>query len=445
VFEHLDDGTTPPIGVGQLASVLRRAKSIRTRRRVAALTATCVILLGALSGFIASRSSNVQITSTETAYAFDAVKGPLAVGTLVPTTALLTVVFTDAEDGFALAAHRGAALLAVTTNGGNSWQVQNDSLPAGYGQSAGYPGQIEFVGTHGYLWGGASDANGSMLLWVSDDSGLTWSQSSIGPTVLDVSAIGANVWAVTGDCDAVASSTCSLVTEQSSDWGSSWQSTNSSGLVEVNGPIDPHSAELARITLTHSYVLTSDGLANGNANIALFYTGDGGQTWQLLSVPCSGAFDLGAEVAASSTNDLWLLCGGQGSAGSQSKELYRSSNGGLNWSLAAQATAVGTPAPLASQPNSLPRVGYIAPFSIGHKNLAVLSATTAWFDPMGTSMYKTVDGGQSWSAVSDLESEGVGSGPGNVTFISANQGWICVYGIGLWHTANGINWVALGV
>ena len=445
MFEHLDDPTAPSPGPGELASVLRRARSIRARRRIAVLAAASVIVLGTLSGFIASRSSNVHISSVETTYAFDAVKGPLAVGTPVPTMALLNVVFTSAEDGFGLASHRGSALLALSTDGGDSWRVANDSLPTGYGQKAGYRGQIEFVGAHGYLWGGAPSGDGSVPLWVSDDDGSTWSQAPIGPTVFDVSAIGANVWAVTGNCNALAPVPCALQTEQSANWGASWQSTGTGGFAEVNGPVDLHSVELARITTMRSYVLTSN-LPTDGGSIELFYTGNGGQTWQQRPVPCAGVFDLGAEVAASSTEDLWLLCGSQGSGGSQSKELYRSSDGGLTWVLSASATGLGTPPPPASLPNSLPLGGYVAPFSIGHKNLAVAGPTTAWLKPMGASLYKTSDGGRSWSAVPDLETEGIdSSGQGNVTFISATQGWICAYGVGLWHTSNGINWAPLGL
>ena len=445
MFEHLDDQTASSPRPGDLAGVLRRAQSIRARRRVAVVAAASVVLLGGFSGFIASRSSNAHITSVETTYAFDAVKGPLAVGTPVPTTALLNVVFTSAEDGFALVSHRGAALLALSTDGGNSWYVKNDSLPGAYGQGHGYPGQIEFVGDHGYLWGGPSDGKGSVPLWVSADSGSTWTEAPIGPTVFDVSAIGANVWAVTGNCDAFTARPCALQTQQSSDWGTSWQPTGPAGFAEVDGPVDLHSVELARITSSHSYVLTSD-LPVAGGSTELFYTGDAGLTWRQLPVPCSGAFDLGAEVAASSTDDLWLLCGSQGSGGSQSKELYRSSDGGLSWALTASATGLGTPPPPASEPNSLPLDGYIAPFSIGHKNLAVASPTTAWLKPMGASMYKTSDGGRSWTVVPDLETEGIeSSGQGDITFISASEGWICAYGVGLWHTSNGVSWAPLGL
>ena len=48
--------------------------------------------------------------------------------------------------------------------------------------------------------------------------------------------------------------------------------------------------------------------------------------------------------------------------------------------------------------------------------------------------------------VPDLVAAGFGAGsPGNVTFISATQGWICAYGVGLWHTSDGVHWSALGV
>jgi hypothetical protein len=126
--------------------------------------------------------------------------------------------------------------------------------------------------------------------------------------------------------------------------------------------------------------------------------------------------------------------------------LYRSGDGGFTWTLSASATGLGTPPPPASEPNTLPLAGYIAPFSVGHKNLAVLSPSTAWLYPTRSSLLETVSGGRSWFSVPDLVAAGFGAGsPGNVTFISATQGWICAYGVGLWHTGDGVHWSALGV
>jgi hypothetical protein len=436
-----------------MAGVLQRAHGIRLRRRAGALAAACLIVAGG-AGFLASRQAAVPIPSSETGYQFNALKGPLRVGTPVPTTALLNVVFVDAQSGFALAGHRGEAVLAETTDGGSTWQVRNDRLPSGYGQSAGYPGQFEFTGSDGYLWGGAPTGDGAAPLWVTSDGGISWHEASIGPVVYDVSAIGENVWALTSACATSGTSAsaagCALALEQSLDGGASWSAVSGSGLTDLtDAPQGVQHVELARITLSRAYVLTAvsdQPTSEPNSDFGLVYTGDAGQTWSTRPVPCSGPFGLGAEIAASGTDDLWFLCGSQASGGDQSKELYRSSDGGFTWTLSASATGLGTPPPPASEPNTLPLGGYVAPFSIGHKNLAVLSPSTAWLYPTRSSPLKTVSGGRSWSTVPDLVAAGFGAGsPGNVTFISATQGWICAYGVGLWHTSDGVHWSALGV
>lgn len=453
MFGHLDDPTPISPGEGEMAGVLHRARSIRLRRRIGTLAAACLIVAGG-AGFLASRPSGVRISSSETGYQFNALKGPLSVGTPVPTTALLNVVFVDAQVGFALAGHRGEAVLAESTDGGSTWQVRNDRLPSGYGQNAGYPGQFEFVGSDGYLWGGAPTAEGAAPLWVTSDGGISWHEAPIGPVVYDVSAIGENVWALTSSCSTTSAGTttatpCALTLEQSLDGGASWSAVGGSGLTALaNGPQGSQHVELARITLSRAYVLTaiSDQPASDpNSDFALVYTGDAGQTWSTRPVPCTGPFALGAEIAASGTDDLWFLCGSQASGGDQSKALYRSSDGGYTWALSASATGLGTPSPPASDPNTLPLGGYIAPFSIGHKNLAVLSPSTAWLYPTRSSLLQTVSGGHTWSPVPDLVAAGFGAGsPGNVTFISSTQGWICAYGVGLWHTSDGTHWSALG-
>jgi hypothetical protein len=437
-----------------MAGVLRRARRIRLRRRVGTLAAACLIVVAGAAGILASRPTGVRLPSSETGYQFNALKGPLSVGTPVPTTALLNVVFVDAQVGFALAGHRGEAVLAESTDGGSTWQVRNDRLPSGYGQNAGYPGQFEFVGSDGYLWSGAPTADGAVPLWVTSDGGISWHEAPIGPVVYDVSAIGENVWALTSACSTASAGSatatpCALVLQQSLDGGATWSALSGAGLTALtNGPQGSQHVELARITLSRAYVLTEatdQPVSDPNSDFGLVYTGDTGQTWSTRPVPCAGPFGLGAEIAASGTDDLWFLCGSQASGGDQSKELYRSSDGGFTWVLSASATGLGTPPPPASEPNTLPLGGYIAPFSIGHKNLAVLSPSTAWLYPTRSSLLKTVSGGRSWSPVPDLVAAGFGAGsPGNVTFISATQGWICAYGVGLWHTSDGVHWSALG-
>jgi hypothetical protein len=451
MFGHLDDAEPRAPSRREMADVQRRARRIRLRRRIRIAGLTGAVVAVVSLRFVVTRPSPAPLRTSETSYQFNAMKGPLPVGTPVPTTALVSVVFDDANVGFALAGHRGEAVLAKSTDGGDSWRVQNDDLPSGYGQGEGYSGEFEFAGAKGYLWGGSPQADGDAPLWVTSDSGVTWQRAAIGPVVYDVSAIGENVWALTSTCNGhtpsgSATSPCALVLEQSVDGGTTWSAVNSAGFTGVVN-VSPFAqrVELARITLSRAYTLTA-ATGQSGAGIALTYTDDGGQSWQTRPVPCAAPFDLGGEIAASGTDDLWFLCGSQASGGEQSKELYRSSDGGFTWALTASATGLGTPPPPAAAPNTLPLGGYIAPFSIGHKNLAVASPTTAWLYPTTASLLKTVTGGRSWATVSGLVPAGFGSGaPGNVTFISATQGWICAYGVGLWHTSDGVHWSALGV
>ncbi len=441
MFEHLDDPTEPRAGALELARVLSRAQTIRSRRKWLAAFAVSCVLVAASVDVVLSRPFD-RPSSIVSNDQFNLAKGPLPLGGPVPTTALLDVQFADALHGFAFALHHNEVVLAASEDGGSTWTARNNELPAGLGPDAGYPGQFEFVGSTGYLWGARTAAGAP--LWVTHDAGFTWHQAPIGPYVYDSSAIGLNVWALAGTCPLTtpSGSSCSVTMEQSLDGGTTWSSL---GPVSPLAPIDGRSIELARITMTRSYVLENAPSAGDTTNWELAFSADTGATWTTRPVPCSGAFSLGAEVAASSTEDLWLFCGSQATAGEQSKQLYRSEDGGQTWRLAASATGLGTPPPSSVPPNPLPLSGYIAPFTVGHHNLAVASPATAWLFPARADLYETHDGGSSWVSVPDLSSAGVADGGlGDITFLSARQGWICEYGVGLWHTSDGVTWYSLG-
>ena len=448
MFEHLDDPAELVPGTPELAAVSRRAEAIRRRRRSMLMIGSCCALLVASVTFFLSRPVSNQPSSSSASYQFNLQKGPLPVGSPVPTTALVDVQFASAQDGYALAIHRNEPLLAASSDGGATWEVRNDQLPAKVEADPNAAGQLEFVGFTGYLWG-VPTASGAPL-WISHDEGANWTEAPIGPYVLDASAIGLNVWALTGTCSAqpsTSASSCSIGLEQSFDGGETWTALTPPTLpAMVPASFVPRQSELARITRTRAYVLTNNAAsAETFPGWSLQFTDDGGATWTTRSAPCDGAFADGAEVAASSTNDLWLLCGSQASAGSQSKQLFRSRNGGVSWSLTASATGVGTPAPQTVPPDPLPLTGYVAPFTLGHHNLSVLSPTEAWLFPTRASLYVTSDGGSSWSSVADLADAGFGNGGGgNVTFLSPTDGWICEYGIGVWHTTDGLHWLPLG-
>jgi photosystem II stability/assembly factor-like uncharacterized protein len=447
MLEHLDDPEEIHPGAREMTRVLHRADAIRFRRRWVMAVGACCVLLAASIGFFAARPST-HLSTSSTSYEFNLVKGPLPVGSPVPTTALTDVQFANAQYGFALALHRGSVLLAASSDGGATWEVRNDHLPPGLVSDTGYPGQFEFVGFTGYLWG-AQTASGAPL-WVSHDDGTTWDEADIGPDVFDVSAIGLDVWALTGSCEspaATGATPCSVGLEMSFDGGGTWVRAGSTfeSAAVVLADSAPQPVELARITRSNAYVLTTTRNAQSFATWQLAFTDDAGTTWTAHILPCSGAFSAGAELAASSTTDLWLLCGSGAAAGAQSKELFRSIDGGMTWSLVASATGLGTPPPSTVPPNPLPLAGYVSPYTLGHRNLAVLSSTTAWLFPSRAALYKTTDGGASWMAIPETVAAGFdGGGVGNVTFLNATHGWVCEYGLGLWHTDDGVHWEPLG-
>ena len=446
MFEHLDDPLGISPGERELDDVLGRARALRGRRWTLPI-GLCLVLLGASLAIVGLRLGQ-QPSSSPTSYQFELQKGPLPVGTPVPTAALFSVHFSSANDGDALALHHGQVLLAASDDGGSTWHVRNDHLvPPGLGGDVGLSGQFEFAGSDGYLWGLGTETAAPLM--VTHDGGLSWRRASIGPDVVDVSTIGPDAWALVRTCPPTArvvTPACALVVEESFDGGGTWRPAPVvvPGVFDGSGSAAP-APELARITEERAFVLTAVPGLGGVTTWQLLFTDDGAATWSVRPVPCSGAYDLGAEVAASSTDDVWLICGGEASAGSQSKQLYRSSDGGATWQLRATASGLGTPPPTTVPPNPLPLAGYVAPFSIGHRNLGVLTSTTAWIFPSRSDLLKTSDGGSSWVPVPSLASAGFDSGgAGNVTFLNATDGWICEYGIGLWHTDDGTTWSPLG-
>jgi photosystem II stability/assembly factor-like uncharacterized protein len=443
MFEHLDDPAPPEATARTLGAVLARATRLRRRRTRSALGGVVVaaLALGVVVGMAVSSPPRSQ-----TFAAFESQAGLLATGTPVPSTDLASVVFVGDLHGFALVVHDAQTLLAVSVDGGDTWTVADPSLPVSF------PGQFEFSDTaHGYLWGGPPSATGTVALWVTSDGGRTWVRAGLGPVVSDVSAIGPDVWAVVGSCPIrpMAGPSCPVVLEVSTDNGQTWTRAGAPPPVSENAEVtvSDENIELARITRARAYVLTFAAQAGSpGAAGSLTYTADGGQTWASRSDPCPPYFDFGEQIAASGTADLWMICASQASAGTQAKAMYRSTDGGARWGLAAAANApVLTGGSVLAAAGGLPAGGYVTPYSLGHENLAVLTSTGAWLFPDRSGVYETTDGGKTWGVVAGLVKAGlVAGGTGNVVFADATHGWVCETGTGLWRTTDGRNWQRLG-
>jgi photosystem II stability/assembly factor-like uncharacterized protein len=446
MFEHLDDPAPLAPSSRTLRAVLSRAARLRRQRIVSGVAVVGVVTLavGLAIGLTVPRPHPAGPVFA----AFNSHVGSLAIGTPVPLANLADVVFISDTRGFGLAFHGASTVLAVTDDAGDSWRVVDDALPADL------PAQLEFAdATHGYLWGGTPTAEGTVPLWVTTDGGRTWSQAPVGPVVSDVSAIGSNVWAVVGTrpiSSLPGTAAYPATVEVSMNNGATWQPTTTAPPVaeEPGLSVADQDLELARITPSRAYVLSfAPARSAGTTSLGqLGYTPDGGQTWQTRPDPCPPYFGVGQEMAASGTEDLWMMCASEPSSGSQAKALYRSSDGGLQWALTAAANApvlsgnVSLPAG-----GGLPVGGYVSPYSLGHQNLAVLTPGSAWLFPDRAGVFATTDGGRTWSAVSGLSKAGlVGGGSGNIVFVDADHGWVCEIGAGLWRTDDGVHWQHLG-
>lgn len=461
MFRHLDDPAPPAPTAAGMRSVLDRADELRrgaarrrrARRRAGALVLAAVAAVALVAAGMAVTGRPAGAPSSETAYQFESRTVPLAIGTPVPAAALTDVVFVNGGNGFALADHRDRLLLASSVDGGASWDVADPRLPVPFTGADAAGAAVEFTSTgSGYLWSTSRQGSASEGLWVTADGGTTWVHAPVGPYVYDLSAIGSDAWALAGTCPAgggpatpsqsgPAGAACAVTLDVSVDGGRHWSPTPAAPPVAAMTSGRPFEMELARVTAGRAYVLSGTPQAASD----LAFTANGGATWSALPVPCAPPFDLGAELALSGTEDLWLLCGGQATAGSQAKVLFRSSDGGHSWALTAQtASFAGAPPPPVGV-GSLPLAGYIAPYSIGHKNLAVLSAGQAWLAADRGPVVETTDGGAAWAEVTPLADAGFSTGaPGNLTFLGAHQGWIVEQGLGLWATSDGVHWAPPG-
>jgi photosystem II stability/assembly factor-like uncharacterized protein len=448
MFEHLDDPSPLAPSARTFRAVLSRAARLRRQRVVSgfAIIGAVTLALGLVIGLAVPRTHSVN----QAFAAFDSPVGVLAVGTPVPLANLADVVFISDTRGFGLAYHGASTVLASTDDAGYTWRVVNADLPADL------PAQLEFAdATHGYLWGGTPSAAGTVPLWVTFDGGRTWGQAPVGPVVSDVSAIGADVWTVVGSCpinSLTLAAPCPTppTIDISLDDGVTWQATTAPPPVteEPGLSVADQDRELARITPSRAYVLSfAPARASGGVSVGrLGYTANGGQTWIERPDPCPPYFDVGQEIAASGTEDLWMVCASQASGGAQAKALYRSSDGGQHWTLTAAANAPvlsGNVSLMAA--GGLPVTGYVSPYSLGHENLAVLTPDAAWLFPDRSGVFQTTDGGHSWTPVSGLARAGlVGGGSGNIVFVDADHGWVCEVGSGLWRTTDGVHWEHVG-
>ncbi len=307
--------------------------------------------------------------------------------------------FIDDYRGFGIYKNltNNAPYLVETDDGGFTWKVVT-TMPL-----SSYPSRLEFIDAQtGYAWGDGT-------LYVTHDGGAQWLDSlTVAGGGQAVSPIGSNLWALTNSA-----------VEASANGGTNWTPL---AKLPLSSP-----SSLSRVSTTVAYVFGCLQTPSCNSN-GLVRTEDGGQSWQMTSLPQNGIAQ-GLDLIALSIDDLWLVEFSQPATDESSKWVYRSYDGGDHWTLVASVVLPSGPFHV-----PLPRMGDFGPLSViaSVPNRAWLS-----FDRGG--VWATTDGGADWM-VAFPDPDADAEGPPYVSFLDADHGWAAT-GIGLWRTTDGSHWV----
>lgn len=358
-----------------------------------------LIALGLLGGmFVAcgGKSTNSTTNSTGSLASMQpAVSAPSPTATPVPSPrvagqpGIVDVVFIDASHGWLVRGVSGEGQLFVTDDGGTSWTKQYASQTT--------PQSVQFTDAlNGWAAGcvlpvGLSGDCETQLL-ATIDGGITWTPAISAPItqgkVVSIGFVGPrDGWVLGKSCPSLCDSQAPAKLVRTGDGGATWES-----LPVLDGVAAPVSLE--RLDELVGWVLT---------NNQIFGTRDGGVTWTTAENPCNEEQPRDSKVLPTQMSFVdaqvgWIGCFLPIGAGMSAGALYRTGDGGATWQLVA-ITPEGSTA-LPSGVGILPT---------GVVDVDFLNERNGWFAcgcPY-SGVWQTQDGGSNWDRV-DLGSSGVG-------------------------------------
>ncbi len=246
-------------------------------------------------------------------------------------------------------------------------------------------------------------------LWSTHDGGEEWSHITSGPgaaRVVDLESSGGFVYVVTEQC-APQASPCT---------GQLWRSANTTDAFQTAAtfnlaPEDGYSGPILSVHDNTGYVVTA-ATTGAIGTPALWVTANG-TTWSPEPNPCPAQVGE-ISVAPVDTIRAAMLCSGQGAAGSSTKVVLATSDGGHTW------------VPEGSSPPSAGDGGTLSAANVTTLAIATSSAVTQ--------IYRSVNGGATWTTPLSLDDGG--EGWGDFGFTDGTHGFAVHAPIGRYQTVS---------
>ncbi len=171
-------------------------------------------------------------------------------------------------------------------------------------------------------------------------------------------------------------------------------------------------------TPTDGWALPASGPPTGiPGKAALAHTLDGGRTWTTVDVPCPRFVGTATAVAFATGTDGLLVCTGEPGAGSQSKAILATSDGGRTWHVEAEVLGFGTPT---APSGGLSSGGYLG-------GAALLPDGRGWAWGGRSPLLATSDGGRTWRVLPLAILNGAMGGPSGVSRVSDANGFVLTW------------------
>ncbi len=293
--------------------------------------------------------------------------------------------------------------LVVTRDGGRTWATSGRPVPV-----AAQPKAAEFVAlafgssTSGYVMVGGE------LLFTAD-AGSSWQRLAVPGRIESLTPVATTAWVVLSDCPPDAPATAPCPTRIA-------QTTPSGGLIDqhtVAATVDPVGTPTSKVAV----------FINPESTASLLITVDAGRTWSDRPNPCP----VGApSLTGTGAPDWWALCSHNIGMHHAYVDVYETTDGWATWTLKAAASPQGQ-----STGGLNATEGYLTVSPDGRR---------LWI--VGVNQIQTsTDGGRTWADVAGVNLSGW---PAYLDTLAPERAWVSAGNQGLWATADGSRWRALG-